>query len=100
MVDDRDFQQYWSEASDEQEIKEILLHNERYLSFSLEQDSPLLGKSIKEIDMPDKCLIAIIKRVNDFVVPDGDTVFMNNDKVTVIGEPLSIVEFQKLYKAD
>ncbi len=97
VVDDKDFQQYWSEASDEQELKEILLHNERYLSFSVDQDSPLLGKSIKEIDMPDKCLIAIIKRGNDFVVPDGDTVFMDNDKVTVIGDPLAIVEFQKLY---
>ena len=41
--------------------------------------------------------VEIFKRENEIVVPDGDTVFKYGDKVTVIGEPLSIVEFQKLY---
>ena len=53
--------------------------------------------AIKDIDLPDKCLIAIIKRQNDIVVPDGKTVLQADDKVTVIGEPQSIAEFNKDY---
>jgi amino acid transporter/Trk K+ transport system NAD-binding subunit len=97
VVDDKQFQEYWSNAADEQELKEILIHDERYLSVNLDENSKLVGMKIKNIELPDKCLIAIIKRENEIVVPDGDTVFKYGDKVTVIGEPLSIVEFQKLY---
>ena len=97
VVDDKQFQEYWSNATDEQELKEILIHDERYLSVNLDENSKLVGMKIKNIELPDKCLIAIIKRENEIVVPDGDTVFKYGDKVTVIGEPLSIVEFQKLY---
>lgn len=97
VVDDKQFQQYWSEATDEQQLKEILIHDERYLSVSIDDSSKLVGMKIKDVELPDKCLIAIIKRENEIVVPDGDTVFQYGDKVTVIGEPASILEFQKLY---
>ena len=97
MVDDKQFQQYWSDATDEQQLKEILIHDERYLSVSLDDSSRLVGMKIKNVELPDKCLIAIIKRENEIVVPDGDTEFQKGDKVTVIGEPVSILEFQKLY---
>ena len=99
VVDDPIFKENWLNASDEQEIKEILIHDERYLSFNLDENSILVGKQIKNIKMPDKCLIAIIKRGNEIVVPDGETVFELDDKITVIGEPSSILEFQKLYKS-
>jgi len=97
VVDDKQFQQYWSDATDEQQLKEILIHDERYLSVSLDDSSRLVGMKIKNVELPDKCLIAIIKRENEIVVPDGDTEFQYGDKVTVIGEPVSILEFQKLY---
>ena len=99
VVDDPVFKENWFKASDEQEIKEILIHYERYFSFSLDENSILVGKQIKNINMPDNCLIAIIKRENEIVVPDGETVFKLGDKITVIGEPSSILEFQKLYKS-
>ncbi|MGI9534030.1 MAG: amino acid permease [Thermodesulfobacteriota bacterium] len=97
VVDDPDFMKYWEEASDEQEIKEVLIHDERYISIYVDTDSDLVGKQIKDIELPEKCLIAIIKRENDIVVPSGNTVFKDGDRVTIIGEPYSIKEFQKLY---
>jgi len=97
VVDNEDFMRYWEDASDEQEIKEVLIHDERYISIYIDSKSVLVGKQIKNINLPDKCLIALIKRENEIVVPSGDTTFMDGDRVTVIGEPTSIIEFQKLY---
>jgi len=97
IVEDEQFRDNWLNANDEQEIKEILIHDERYLSFTLKNDSGLIGLKIREVNLPDKCLFAIIKRDNEIVVPDGETVFKQGDKVTLLGEPLSIAEFQKLY---
>jgi len=97
VVDDPLFKENWLNAKDEQEIKEILIHDERYLSFTLAEGSDLIGLKIRDVKLPEKCLIAIIKRENEIVVPEGNTVFKRGDKVTVIGEPLSIAEFQRLY---
>ena len=100
VVDNSDFMEYWKDASDEQKIKEVLLHDERYISIYVDAKSRLVGKQIKELELPDKCLIAIIKRENEVVVPSGNTVFQNGDKVTIIGEPSSIKKFQKLYNTE
>ena len=100
VVDDPEFMDYWVNAADEQEIKEAIIHDERYLSVFIDQDSKLKDKSIKDLKMPENCLIALIKREDDIVVPSGSTTILKGDRLTVIGDPKSIKEFQIMYEYD
>ncbi len=45
-----------------------------------------IGRAIKDIQLPDDCLIAAVHRRDSMIVPHGNTVLDENDRVTVIGE--------------
>ncbi|HBL56367.1 MAG TPA: amino acid permease, partial [Deltaproteobacteria bacterium] len=54
-VDDENFLKDWLVATDEQELKEILLRDERFLSLRISSNTPssvLIGRSLREIRMP------------------------------------------------
>ena len=92
-VDQDDFQPAWLEAADEHALKEVLLRNERFLSLGVHRGSPteaLLGRAIREISFPDGCLVAIVRRSDEVVVPRGSTVLHEGDWLTVIGTPTGI----------
>jgi basic amino acid/polyamine antiporter, APA family len=75
------------------EIKEYLLHNERYISFHLMSGTPtaaFIDKSLKEIRFPDDVLVAMVQRKERIFTPRGDTVLRENDIITIIGEPRGI----------
>ena len=59
--------------------------------------SVLIGKPLREVKLPVNCLIAIIRRGKEIIVPKGDTVLEHNDRITVLGEPSSIHEFHNRY---
>ncbi len=99
-VDDQKFLEDWKAARDEQELKEALLHDERFLSIEIRQGSNgsiLIGKSLRELHMPEGSLIALIRRDEDIIVPGGSTVIQDKDRITVIGEPKAMDEFHKRY---
>ena len=75
------------------EIKEYLLHNERYISIRLlpgTVQSEMIGKQLKEIKYPQDVLVALVERNSSTFAPNGNTRLMENDVLTVIGEPKSI----------
>ncbi len=75
------------------EIKEYLLHNDRYITLTLSREagtSELIGKSLKELRLPTDVLMALIQRGEQIFTPRGDTVLKENDIVTIIGEPKGI----------
>ena len=54
-VDDGNFIKDWMYASDDQELKEILLRDERFFSLTIRKNTPsstLIGNSLRDIDMP------------------------------------------------
>ncbi|MFP4042874.1 MAG: amino acid permease [Bacteroidales bacterium] len=73
------------------EVKEYLLHDERYVSIVLDENNPahknFLNRKIKEIDVPKGILVAIIERGEETITPDGNTTLLHNDVVTIIGKP-------------
>ena len=90
----------WVHAEDEQQLKEAIIHNERFHSIYLHKDSPtesLIGKELREVKMPVGSLVALIRREEEIIVPRGSTVLKENDRLTVIGEPSSIRKFHKEY---
>ncbi|MBU1096831.1 MAG: amino acid permease [Bacteroidetes bacterium] len=92
-VDDKTFQDDWNSAKDEQELKEALLHDEGFYSFVIRDNSPtevLIGKSLREIELPENSLVALLRRADNIIVPTGKTILQNFDRLTIIGSQSSI----------
>jgi len=71
------------------EIKEYLLHNDRYITLHLQKGTvqeEFINKSLKEVKLPTDVLVAIIQRKDQIFTPRGDTVLRENDIITIIGE--------------
>jgi amino acid transporter/mannitol/fructose-specific phosphotransferase system IIA component (Ntr-type) len=99
-VDDDGFMEEWLSAENDQQLKETLLHNDRYLALAIAEQSKterLIGKSVAEAKFPTGCLIALIRRESSTFVPRASTVIENGDRLTIIGEPVSVLEVTKLY---
>ena len=102
-VDEDTFAAEWENARDEQELKEVLLNDDNYLSLVLDSEHKngiMIGKELKNINFPKGCLVALLRRDDQYAIPDGNTVLQNGDRLTVIGEPKGLSEFKKLYTED
>lgn len=97
-VDDENFMGEWLSAQDEQELKETLLREEHFISLRLRSNtetSVFIGKELRQIQMPDGTLITSIRRKGKLVIPRGNTVLLENDRLTVIGDIKGIQQLQK-----
>jgi Trk K+ transport system NAD-binding subunit len=50
-----------------------------------------------EISIPSGCLIALIRRGGNIIVPKGQTVLEERDRLTILGDPQAIKEFRELF---
>ncbi|MDD4107799.1 MAG: amino acid permease [Prolixibacteraceae bacterium] len=84
----------------DREIKEYLLHNERYITVHLlpgTTQAEMIGKQLKEIKYPADVLVALVERNNSIFAPNGNTLLLENDVLTIIGEPKSIKHLYDRY---
>ncbi|NNF05032.1 MAG: amino acid permease [Rhodothermales bacterium] len=96
-VDEPHFMERWMQAPDAQALREILLRNERYMTVRLERGTPafeMAGKAMKDLDLPTGCLVAIIRRDDEVIVPRGGSVLEAGDVLTVIGDPPDLDEMR------
>lgn len=54
--------------------------------------SPLQNKALKDIDVPESCIIAMIIRKGDIIIPKGSDRLYANDRVIVLAKTESIKE--------
>lgn len=97
-VDEESFPDDWDSACDDQEIREALLRDERFLSLTLGEatsTAPLVGRPLGAISMPADTLVAIILRDGEAVVPRGRTVLAPGDRLTIIGGSAGIRELRR-----
>ncbi|GIW71367.1 MAG: amino acid transporter [Planctomycetota bacterium] len=83
----------WLGAERPQQLRETLLRDERFLSLWLRRGTraeALIGLRVREIDKPDTCLLAVIRRGSEVLVPRSGTVLEEGDRITFIGEPEDI----------
>ncbi len=101
ITDRHNFHQEITSKQSSREVKEFLLHNERFINISLDSGneafSDLIGKKIKDTSFPKGVLIAIIERGYESITPDGNTVLMENDQLTIIGPPEKLKELKKAF---
>ena len=99
-VDESNFLKDWKEATDEQDLKEILLRDERFFSLRILSNTPttvLIGRTLREIRMPEGCLVALIRRKGETIVPRGFTVLLEGDRLTIIGDAYGIEQLNDAY---
>ena len=64
----------------------------------INEDFPCCGKSLKDINLPHSGSIACIFRDPDVIIPRGDSVFQNNDRIILASAPedqSDLIEFIK-----
>lgn len=96
-VEQPGFQDEWHKAKSHQVLREVLLRDDRYLSLVLEPGSEaeaLSGCSIRAIDFPAGCLVALIRRGSRSIVPTGEIVLEPLDRLTIIGDAAGIKELK------
>ncbi len=99
-VDEEGFAEDWMAARDEQELKEVLLRDERSLSLRIRAGEPsggLIGKGPDDPGIPEGCVVALLRRGGRIQVPTAETVFRSGDRITVIGHPRSMREFARRF---
>ena len=100
QIENEDFMNDWIMAEDEQQLKESILHNERFHSIYIHKNSPteeLIGKPLSAINMPEGSLVALIRRGKQTIIPRGNTIIHEHDRITVIGDPSSMREFHRTF---
>lgn len=63
----------------------------------LEKDSPLLGKKLSKLKLPEDVIIFAAIRGNEVIIPKGDTVFEEGDQLMVLAKKEGKEEFKKLF---
>jgi len=100
-VDKEGFMTQWLTASTNQEMKEILLREDRFLSLRLEigmATETLIDLPIRQLSFPEDCLVALIHRRGQMVVPRGSTILEKDDQLTIIGDEKGIQTLKNLYQ--
>jgi mannitol/fructose-specific phosphotransferase system IIA component (Ntr-type) len=100
QVDEDDFEEHWHAAKTEQELREVLLRNERFLTLTIGSNTEtgeLAGKALKEIHLEEDCLVVMIHRDGDVVIPKGRTIVQKGDRLTIIGEAAALRKLSKTY---
>jgi amino acid transporter/mannitol/fructose-specific phosphotransferase system IIA component (Ntr-type) len=101
MVDSKEFLKSWRNAKNKAKLRQLMLRDERFISFTLQRGNPtekLIGKQIKDIDLPGESLINVMKRDGKIKIPHGNTELKEGDKLLIIGETSDIEELKKLDK--
>jgi len=99
MVGSKNFLERWCKAENEEELREILLRDERFIKITLNSDDSTqkyIGKMIKEISFPGQSLITIIRRNGEIKIPHGITVLQEDDELSIIGEVEDIKELKNM----
>ena len=96
-VEEEDFRASWLAARDERGLQEVLLRSERFVSLAVGSDGPLAewrGRALADIRLPDGCLVAVVRRHEEVIVPQGSTVLQDGDWLTIIGSPKGMHELR------
>ena len=99
-LDDDDFINKWNNARNEIELKDALLFDEEFFSIVVRNESrtgKLIGAEIKTIEIPANCLITTIRRSGKTIIPKGNTILKELDRLIIIGDSDGIKELRNKY---
>jgi APA family basic amino acid/polyamine antiporter len=85
----------WSHARSPSELRATLLPDERLVQLVVGWGLPTeawIGRPLRSIELPPGTLVALVRRPEGDVVPEGATVLRAGDRLSVIGEAAGIRE--------
>lgn len=88
-----DFGERWQSARDNDGLRATLMREERTLTLRVgdsEDGVPWAGRALRELDFPRDTLVALVRRTEGAIVPNGETVLSDGDRLTMIGTPEGI----------
>jgi len=93
VVQSDNFTERWLQASDEKALNSILMRDDHFyhgpvetMPFLVEQ----LGRTVGELELPSSCILAIIERDGELVIPTPEVMLLAFDGVAIIGEAADI----------
>ena len=101
-IDEEPFLREWRRAATEQDLKEVLLQNDRFLALTVRPEGPtgpLVGRALRDVALPPGVLVALVHREGQIAVPGGATVLEAGDRLTIIGEAAGIRALTETYRA-
>jgi len=60
-------------------------------------DSPVAGKKVAELNLPENVILMAVYRNGDLIVPRGDTELLEGDRITVVGTFESIAKIKGVF---
>lgn len=69
----------------------------RMVETRLTVDSPYVGKTLSDLEIPPQILVAMIFRNHRMIIPHGDDILQPNDDVYFVGSKNAITEFEKQF---
>ena len=102
-ADEDFFLDEWKAARDADDLKTFLLRSQRFLSLVVDPDTTteaLAGQPLRAAGWPTGCLVALIRRGDDTLIPSGSTVLETGDRLTIIGTPDGIGTLRQRYQPD
>jgi len=92
-----DFAGTWRQLDDPDRIRTLFLRSGGVLEVFLED--PLLdGRTIRELQMHESCLIAMIVREGRMVVPHGSTLLRTGDLLTLVGDAEALEQMRTFFE--
>ena len=101
-VDSDAFMEGWLEAEGADGLKEVLLHEDRFLSFRIREEGPtreLAGRPVREEGFPSGVLLVLVERDGAAIVPQADTVLRPGDRLTFLASVERIEEMRRKYRS-
>lgn len=90
IVDSAHFGERWDRANTDRELREILIRDEHFTHQTVRRGAyfgQYIGQTIQDVCLPGDCLIAIVYRYGDLIIPHGQTVLEPGDELSIIGSP-------------
>ncbi len=97
LIEAEGFLERWKNAKIEKAMKQVLLTDERFFNIRLMEGTVAenwIGKKIMELDLPGECLVTIIERNGEIIIPKGKTILESRDILSILGYPKDILELK------
>lgn len=102
QLDQPDFLIRWQSAETEQQLKALVLRKDHQLRVTLAADSPaneLIGKRVRELELPAGVDVALLRRENQTLEAHADTLLQEGDELLLIGDPAALRKLAERWTA-
>jgi subfamily B ATP-binding cassette protein MsbA len=67
----------------------------RFVEIRLEPDSPAAGRPVRELQLPQECILVSVRRGEHAIIPRGDTVLESGDRIVALARPDSTLALRQ-----